>query len=177
MSDKIEFPYTYEFYNTLDFYAKNRSEAESSLLQIYHHCFKCMLDKDLEGVLVNMHTDFKKEPEYWFYMFHKMVRQVDFFDGVYYIDVNNNLNEDEKKELEKLRERIFAEVERSEEEKARYRVLNSKSRMETRESLGGHIDMILWNMIHVDQKNILKSVFEATFDAVKFKKKKPKAKT
>lgn len=174
MSAKIEYPYTKEFYDTLSLYAKNRSENVVSILEMYKHCFKCLEEKDLETFLEITHNDFKKEPDHWFFIFHKSIRQTDFFDSVYRIDVENTLTEDEKKELAQLVENIFSENKRTSEEKDRYRLLNSKSRKETRESLGGHVDMILWNLIHVDSENLLESVLKATFDAVKFKGKKEK---
>lgn len=58
------------------------------------------------------------------------------------------------------------------EKHRRRRELISKVRAEEKQSINGVLDMIVWNMVHVDKKNILHEALERTFNEYEFLNRK-----
>ena len=163
---------------------RNNNFSNNDLNSVYYHLFSCMdierLEKELEYALeLSQGKDsyFKEDgKENWFYIFHKSMRQTDFFDEIYR-EKENEFTKDEKSRLRFLRETCKAEgyVKESEvkgelftKEYTEYLALAEKwRRRKETVSLGGHLDMILWNMIHVDTKEVLVNALKFLFEDFK----------
>lgn len=163
---------------------RNDNFSNSDLNSVYYHLFSCVdietLERELEYILeLSQGKDsyFKEDgKENWFYIFHKSIRQTDFFDEIYR-EKENEFTKDEKSKLNYLREVVRAEgyVKESKEkgklftpEYTEYLALAEKWRTRKNPvSLGGHLDMILWNMIHVDTKEVLLNALKFLFEDFK----------
>lgn len=108
----------------------------------------------------------------WFYLFHKSVRQTDFFKGCYKKEKVNLLTEDEVKRFRfltnKVREKGYKKAGENgqlfNDEYKDYLELHGRFRRETQEvSITGHLDGILWGVIHVDN-GTLEMVFKTAFE-------------
>jgi hypothetical protein len=112
----------------------------------------------------------------WFGIFHKSIRQTDFFQECYRKIKEPQLTDLEEKEFKFLRNKIKGEgYDKTDptgkfmfnEEYRRYCDLSLLKQSEQYDkSIGGHLDMILWNTIHVD-KNELYNTFLRTFSEYK----------
>lgn len=159
----------------------------------------------MDSEIENVYKTYKGENDYggkedWFYIWHKSVRQVDYFNNVHGYTVINKLTEDQEKELKDLKSEldelkkkvIFKLPKNSSEEEYQkheqsYRTLNDmdeykvlikkirglNSIKESREdiSLGGIMDSILWSTVHLDNKNRLYETFLRTFSELDIEEK------
>jgi len=145
------------------------------IANVYRHLFSCMEHDSLKQELVYMQKRIEETPEEWFHDFHKSMRQTDFFDGLflhYNVDEQTYEELEEIKELKKalpLHEEGFAtgivDSKKVKElgldkEYARYMSLKRKKSVTKTRSISGHIDMVLWNMIHLDKEDFLKKYIE-----------------
>lgn len=167
-----EFPLREEFLDQL------KSHSGSDISEIYRHLFTSMESGSLEFTL----TEIKEgmEDENWFYLFHKSIRQTDFF-GSHYVEYRLDLtSEEEKQRMRDLdkeipRElRLYGSKEEIEssglnDEIEEYRRIRRKSNIERRRSISGNLDMALWNLIHLDKENFLERFFEKFFKSLKVK--------
>jgi len=146
--------------------------------EVYAHAFSCMEAESLEHLLQNLKSVVGKED--WFFYFHKSMRQTDFFDGVYVHYTTNVQTESDLKRIEELRQilpsysekgKIWKDIINSEEAKSlglekevkEFRFLIGKSKKEERRSISGHLDMILWNLIHMDSTDFIRNFIERFF--------------
>jgi hypothetical protein len=154
-----EFPLREKFLDEL------KSHSGSDISETYRHLFTCMESKSLENTLTLLKNEVKNE--HWFYSFHKSMRQTDFYDDVYVeykVDVRTD---EEQKRMEELRKILpmypVSNAVKTEEaidkglenEMKEFRGLNKKSTTEKRRSVSGNLDMVLWNLIHLDKDNFL----------------------
>jgi len=100
---------------------------------IYYNLFSLMTDKELEILLKNYRETFSKNREDWFFLFHKALRQSDCFNIEGYRIVSNPNDEGK---MTKSKEYV---------------------------SVGGKLDSILWDTIHLDKENILMDLMERVF--------------
>jgi len=160
--------------------AQNRSHDFGSFASIYLHIFSLISPRELEDYLnylkkvaTGKDSYFKKQgKKQWYLAFHKALRQTDFFNDVFR-KVEDYMTEEEQSEYRFLFDKVTKDgyVKESKiegqlfnDEYKRYLDLSSKKRsFKTDKNVGGHIDMILWNMIHVDKKNELKEILEQVF--------------
>lgn len=169
--ENIDFPLREKFLNKL-------KSSNSDLSEIYRHLFTCMESESLESTLNYLKDEVKNEG--WFFTFHKSMRQTDFFNDVYVSYEVNHQTEDDVKRLNELRKvlpfygekgRIWEDVVKSEDAKElgfekelnEWRKLKSKAKVEKRRSIGGNLDMALWNLIHLDKENFLGELIENFF--------------
>lgn len=168
---------------------KSRNDDLSSL---YHHIFSIPSDQGLEDSLKFMmevkdgKCDFIN-PDDWFYQFHKSIRQTDFFDRCQIIVEDPQISEGESIELNNLKNELdrflkdFSIDEKriirgnyrilekhSPDDFKRLKTLNSKKLNTRTDSISGHLDMILWNTIHIDNDGILMEVLKRTFNEYQF---------
>jgi hypothetical protein len=142
----------------------------SYFANIYLHLFGLLDEERLERELEYLFqlSDgkdefFKKDgKDNWFYIFHKSIRQTDFFQGCYQKKKVELVTDLERKEWKflfvKVHEKGYDKAAEPKEkgfsfsdEYRRFLHLNDLVRRETEEeSIDGHLDSILWNMIHVD---------------------------
>jgi len=157
------------------------NQINGELYSLYFHIFMLLSLKELQEVLeqyqelaLGKDKHFKSEGKtIWYGVFHKAIRQCDLFTNSYRKGEIELLTKEDKSELTYLQNKIYTEGYVKEDkdpkklfndEYRRYLELNEKKRAEKRErSIGGHLDMILWNTIHVDKKNILKKTMETAF--------------
>lgn len=160
------------------------------LTQIYSHLFET-LRYSKSKFLDYCYSEWLKEDdkEKWFYDFHKSIRQTDMFSGFNInIKLDTTLTEEEsirygevrsliveaKKELENYEwnsdEYILAKARIYVENRAlnnEFNELKYKSNITESESIGGHLDMVLWNLIQIDNKNVLFDLLNNFFEDVK----------
>lgn len=130
----------------------------------------------------------KGKEQMWFYQFHKSIRQTDFFEDCYCPIKNSLLTSEEKVEFDKLTEWIkekWAEVSAAEQESnpgvsntrlyrqyfqtnhskeyKRYCELRDNNNNVDKKSICGHLDMVLWNLIHMDKEAVLENIMLRTF--------------
>jgi len=171
---------------------KNLSET-THLGAMYSLLFAIKSDEELDELLEYTHSRFDKDKEWWFYEWHKSVRQCDYFNRCYKLvdeRTPKQLKETDElnKELEKLHKKFVFELKRlpdgeeySEEDYKKHedsyktmwenpeykKVLAKKHKLlrirDTKKSIGGNLDGLLWNLVHLDEKNEIKKLFEKTF--------------
>jgi hypothetical protein len=162
-----EFPLREKFLTEL------KSHSGSDIAEIYRHLFTCMESRTLENTLTFLKDDVNNED--WFFSFHKSMRQTDFYDDVfvsYKVDVRTN---EERERMDGLRKILpmypVSNAVKTEEavelglenEMKEFRDLNRKSMVEKRRSIGGNLDMVLWNLIHLDKDNFLQKFIQNFF--------------
>lgn len=160
---------------------------------IYHHLFSAISDEDLENHLQSTFEIYNGKSKFyhkkdWFYCFHKFLRQGDFFVGCGRTYPAPTISKKEEKELNSLNKKISKFIDGIPLEKQdtnaytnlqtkhpeifrRRNELGRKKHRTESTSISGHLDMILWHMIHLDEEDILKGVFEHTFVEYKNKSK------
>ena len=202
-------------YKFADSFLKELKDLRSrhEIGSIYWHLFNLFSKEELDGEVERIYKTYKGEDDYykeegkesWFYIWHKSVRQVDYFNNVYGYTVVNKLTEDQEKELKGLKSEldelkkkvIFKLPKNSSEEEYKkneqsyktlydmneYKVLIKKIRglnsiKESHEDirLGGIMDSILWNTVHIDNKNRLYETFLRTFSELDIEEKMGKLK-
>lgn len=172
------YPLAERFINILKEGAEN---VNGELYSVYYHIFMLQDLKELNDVLeqykeLALGNDdyFKSEGEkIWFHVFHKAIRQCDYFKDSYRKGEVELLSKKEQSELTYLRNLVYTEGYKKESDNPkelfndqyrRYLELHEKKRLEKKErSIGGHLDMILWNTIHVDKKNVLERAMKEVF--------------
>ena len=161
----------------------------------YYHIFSKLLTEDeLQDMINNLYDRYtfihnldklcgvtKTEKDEWFYKFHKSIRQSDFFENIkkhYYV---NELTEDENKRMNELKamlpqhKKFYEAVDGKEARETglevelnEYYSLFNKKRVKKTKDVSGCIDMILWNLIHIDVNNLLQKVMVSTFKQYNF---------
>ena len=173
-----------DFRSTIDLYEK----SDGDIVGLYRHLFSLFNDEELGRVLEWVESLYATDSKNWFYDFHKFLRQGDFYDHIHsYRLVNKQTEEDAKREAELIEIRMkdhdefklafpdenmadYREWVKEPTRKANsdeLRALTNLKRTQEPMSINGHLDMILWNTIHLDTKNILKSILMVTFDLKK----------
>ena len=167
-----------EFKTNLKNIQTYRFEHISSM---YHHLFSLLTDEELSEILETWKDEYNKDKEDWFYYFHKSIRQTDFFNNIRAYRVIDKLTDDQRtrrqfllhKRMDQLKEHDtdeeFIALRQTEEWKndlKELQKLNSILYTEDEFSIAGHLDMLLWNTIHLDTENYLKNIFERTFKIV-----------
>jgi hypothetical protein len=152
------------------------SHREFDLVECYRHLFSSMEAGALENTLVYLQYQMKYED--WFFSFHKSMRQTDFFGDIYVAYRENQQTEEDLQKLKELREIlptykgkiwegiIIREEARSlglDAEIKEYDHLRKKSKIEKRRSVSGNLDMVIWNLVHLDKENILQKLIERFF--------------
>jgi hypothetical protein len=140
------------------------------VLAAYKHVFS-ILDKNvLDEKLERVYRHWQENKEQWFYDFHKSIRQCDFFDDCYRKSERKLLSKEEQSRFETLIIKVksegfvkYTEQGFSEEYDEYLRLSNLKRDEKSPESIGGHIDMVLWYLIHMDERNLLKTILTSVF--------------
>jgi hypothetical protein len=169
MEKTLELPLRKEF-------LKSIGEMGPNIARLYYHAFSCMEAKTLEERL-----EFLKEnisDENWFYDFHKSMRQVDFSGDIYVkyvVDTTTDSDRNRMKELLELlptyKEKVWLDIVKGsearemglEKEMKEYHSLRRKRNTEERRSVSGHLDMILWNTINLDNDGFLEKFIKSFF--------------
>lgn len=151
--------------------------------RVYYHLFSILDPKELEITLAYLKDVWsgkdknygEEGKEYWFTLFHKMIRQTDFFQGVYKRIELELMTKQEISEFWFLNDKVTKKgYDKSgdgnhlfNDEYRRYLELSRKKRSQIHEqalALGGHLDMMLWNLIHADTENVLQNMFIKFFE-------------
>ncbi len=149
---------------------------------IYYQLFSLKTDIELQEELEYLYTLYQGTDDYfktnsidcWFEIWHKSIRQTDYFYNCYITNNINLVTDDERKEfkylLNKCRDKNFSKTEGKEDNKLfnetynRYLRLHSIMSREKKEvSINGKLDSILWNTINLDNENKLMDLFIKTF--------------
>lgn len=173
---KALYPLTEIFFNTL-----RNNDIKYKMAPIYKSLFSILSKESLENQLHYLYdlsegrdSYFKDDgKENWFYIFHKSIRQCDFFNDCFKKSKFESVTGDEENEFRFLYDKVKTEgyVKEGEnslfnDEYRRYLELHEKRRRQLKEeSINGYLDSILWDMIHADDDNSLKIILEKTFHA------------
>ncbi|MBK7362637.1 MAG: hypothetical protein IPJ01_10115 [Micavibrio sp.] len=150
---------------------------------IYLHLFSMLAPDKLEEELLYLfnlsegNDDYFKEDgkENWFFIFHKSIRQTDFFEGCFKKSNFELITEVEEKEFRFLNNKVQTKAynKKSEngklfsDEYSRYLNLWERRRRQNKEdSINGHLDSVLWNVIHLDKGELTKA-FKRAFNEYK----------
>lgn len=154
------------------------------IASVYRNLFSLIPVEKMEEHLEYYYSLFHGKDEYfgknskdcWFAIFHKSVRQCDYFNDCFQVRNFELLTQKEKSEYKFLKNKFYkaTEVLKTKgkdkdklynDEYHRYLELSRKMRREDRdESINGELDSILWNIIHVDTKEVLYNIFKETFE-------------
>lgn len=173
------------------------SDSGDELVNIYYQLFSIMPEKELEANMQFAYDCFsgnvgetEEDKSYykeWFYVFHKSVRQTDFFPYCIIDRPDPLTTPEEAEEYGKLYDLYHQFTKTIPEdptlrpsemvalwkkdwelcypnEAKRLKELTKKKHNRHTESIGGHIDMILWNVIHLDVQCVLKKTMERAFN-------------
>jgi hypothetical protein len=161
---------------------------------IYRHLFEIKSEEDdLEETLEYIRDIFKGKEKGvskkdWYAIFHKHLRQGDFFNECFQKRKHDLLTEKERREYKTLRTKFTtaetkAELEKlktegkqdkelfNEEYKRYLDLFNRLRREEKDDSINGHMDMLLWNTMHVDTDEILYKALSSVFKEKTIRKK------
>lgn len=168
-----------QFYKYLEMF-DDKQPNFGHLASVYKSLFKLRPFEKLNEYIIYLYNvsrgndSFFKEngKEVWFTVFHKSIRQSDFFDGITVEREKALLTPEELKEYRYLRHKYIEnpKLKRGENElfTDEYRhyldLWQLKRREKLEESASGHMDSILWNAIHLDKNGLLFNSFEAMFD-------------
>ena len=149
---------------------------------VYYQLFSLKADDELNSELEYLYTLYKGTDDYfkeesinqWFSIWHKTIRQSDFFDNCFKKVKLEIISEEERKEYKSLKHAVrsegFSKTNGKEIGKLfnntylRYLDLNTKIKCESStESINGILDSILWNTIQLDTENLLYKIFITTF--------------
>jgi len=156
--------------------------ATDSIGICYYRLFEIQSIQSLESTFEWLYSEYinqknsPKEEQIWFYLFHKSIRQTDFFSGCTKTTRESLLTLEEETELITLAENINAEwrkvnpeLEGAEpnltiyeyfrrthpENYKRYHELKAKRQNVETKNISGSLDSVLWNLIHLDNDNFL----------------------
>lgn len=164
------FPLREEFLNHL------RSHSGSDISECYRHLFICMEAENLENTLKYLQT--QMDDENWFYSFHKSMRQTDYFNEIYVTYYENEQTDKDLQRMDELKKIlvmykgvVWDQIPDSEKcrklnlekELDEYRSIRRKASVEKRRSISGNLDMVIWNLVHLDKDDFLKRVIEGFF--------------
>lgn len=151
------------------------SEKNTDLRNNYSHLFQILEMKhpdNLDWVLEEFQKDM--ESNEWFITYHKSLRQSDVFDGYSVFTNKPDFTSEDRERLtfldEKMKNRPENWVELPEygEYADESRKLRAKQFDDGFRSIGGHLDMLLYNSIHMDKDDELmysmKRIFEERLD-------------
>ena len=160
---------------------KNRAKETG---RIYLHLFSTLAPEKLEKELIYLFNLSEGNDEYfkevgkedWFAIFHKSIRQTDFFEECFKKSDFELITELEEKEFRFLHKKCSEKGynKKSEngklfsDEYRRYLNLWERRRRQTKyDSINGHLDSVLWNIIHLDKGELTKA-FKIAFNEYKF---------
>jgi len=161
--------------------------SKSEISNIYYRLFSLKepdkLDEELEYLLLLSEGKDDYFKEYgktdWFAIWHKSIRQTDYFEDCYINRRKPLLTPDEEKQFKFLNHKVkkqgynkYDEAGKIFNDEYRYYLdLWEKRRRENiQDSICGVLDSVLWNTIHIDKENILYNIFKRTFDDMNYYK-------
>lgn len=173
----------YDIFIKMLYEAKDTTYHGSSVASVFLSLFRILPEERLERDLHYLKTlrdgtdDFfkKDSKDCWFEIWHKSIRQCDYFDNTYQTVTLELISDEEDKERKHLWHRFNRtkdpEDKHSKEEGQLFVPdykklldLNEKRRHQEKDyGLNGSLDSILWNMVHVDKEGVLHEMFEDTF--------------
>ena len=151
-----------EFNNNL------REIINSPLSNIYITLFSIIPEDEFISHLEYLKGEYEKEPDDWFYYLHKSIRQTYFFgNNLSAFILVNKLTEEEKKVRDFLLNDPLVErdlrVRKITPEIKELSLLNKKANAKNDIQISGILDIILYNLIHLDIEQDLKNAMEKTF--------------
>lgn len=167
--------------NISEIFLKKLRDNENHIGMVYYQLFSLVNHKELDETIIYLFhlsigdDEYFKEygKENWFAIWHKSVRQTNFFSDNFRKIKMPLLTADETKEFKFLSNKCSEKGYIKEsidgkhlfnDEYRRYLDLFGKRRRENAdESINGNLDSILWNMVHVDKEDILIKTFEYIF--------------
>ena len=169
-------------------YLKN--EYQNDIAGCYYAMFNILLDVELQPTLQYLYESYQEdkdkptEQQYWFYSFHKSIRQGDFYHTCQRTYRASSITPEEKVELNTIAEKFNKAWKANKdearkatpgiyhmtwlkdtygEEYTRYRDLKERDNFMQVESINGYLDSTLWHLVHVDRKDFLRLTLLRTF--------------
>lgn len=154
-------------------FLKELRDSQNEIHMIAYHLFSCMNEESLDDLL-NFLKDDVKNNEHWLHDFHKSMRQTDFFDSCFHRYKKSFLSESEKEEYARLKKLLGARdifipseeiaiANNLGEEYKMWKYLRSLDNKREEESITGHLDMIFWNLLHLDRENKIEKFISKFF--------------
>jgi len=158
---------------------KGNYGEDSYIRTVYYQLFSLLTDEELNRQLEYLYElssgkdSFFKETgkDNWFAIWHKSIRQCDFFEDCFVERTKELITKDEEKEFRYLLNKYKVEkVDNRDsdgklnDEFRRYLELwEYRRRQKIKDNINGRLDSILWNTIHMDTDNVLYNAFKRTF--------------
>lgn len=164
---------------------EDTSTRNGEIAIIYFQLFSILSLKTLNNLLKDYKRIYLGKDDYfketgrteWFTIFHKSIRQTDFYDRCYREDQIDVFNKNERQEYRylqhKVRQQGYDKTDKEgkrlfNDEYRRYLDLYDMKKGEDRQtSISGKLDSILWNVIHLDKKDYLYNLMKDFFDIKK----------
>lgn len=153
-----------------------------SIGNIYANLFSLRTEEELEEDLAYLYTLYKGTDSYWkkdsvddwFAIWHKSIRQCDYFHNCFQTNTVELVTADERAKFKFIGHKVRTEGYDKKngkdpnklfnDEYNEYLNLHSKIRREdVDDSINGRLDSMLWNLVHVDEENKLMKLFRRTF--------------
>mgnify|MGYP006286882463 CR=1 FL=1 len=170
-------------------FLKELRDNKDDISWMYNTLFESLDPKQLNqelGYINELHlgkNDFHKEngKENWFYIFHKGVRQVDYFQDIFQRKTIELVDDTELKEMRYLKSLLVDKKIKkrdddgnfSKEYKRYLKIYELKRRETIEEDISGKFDALLWGLINLDKNDVLYKTFEVTFEKYRIKKLEP----
>lgn len=160
----------------------NSWAKKDSLGSVFNQLFSLRKEEELKHDLYYLYTLYKGTDSFfgesskdcWFSIWHKSIRQTDYFTDCFQRKKIELLTEEEEREfkflLNKCKDKSFSKTEGKQKDKLfndtylRYLDLYSKRKREPfDDSINGKLDSMLWNLIHVDKEALLYKMYQRVF--------------
>lgn len=184
--DNIIHPLSYEFLEKLKYEIKRNNNIASSYYRLFALTDIEELETTLEVVKDEYIENTISDGDWWFTSFHKTLRQTDFFNG-FYKDVEIPLiTREENKKIKSFRTKLTIKIgdgfkkddivrdkggKFTDEYKEILRLSELKKHQTRKEPISGHLDMLLWELIHLDSKGVLYDIMKTMFNKIRVKEK------
>lgn len=131
---------------------------ESHIAFMYYSLFSILEEENLNNTIDRWEEDYKEHPDEWFWMLHKEIRQVDWFmsDGIRAYRQKSLLTpQEDRRRRDIIFQIVMTDGELEPELKRELKDLNTKFHHKKEFEITGKLDSLLWNLIHIDEKQIL----------------------
>lgn len=145
------------------------------MLSMYRHLFEMLIIKAPEA-LDHMYQEVDTKFDEAFFKFHKGFRQWDTFIDYHVKIKTKGLTEEEHERLKVLQEKMKNRPDNWLKDPEYLKIYEEKQELDRvyyddgRRSIGGHLDMLLWNLIHIDKTGVMYNTLEAVMDDLKIEK-------
>jgi hypothetical protein len=158
----------------VEMFRKLLDESTDHYYRIYRTLFDLKTDESLRHELEFYHDESKKDDE-WFFYFHKGIRQADYFENCTIERTYPLITDKEEKRFREIRRKIIdnkVPYNKRKEDNSGFTdeyseyldIYQRRRRQKVNDNIGGNLDSILWNMIHIDEDRLFKLLKKTFFE-------------